>query len=454
MYLLLVILHVMLGFGVAYLPVVVSYAIVGIFALGVYDVIRTRDLNNRAGFYALYLMGMEVPYRLGRYLLAYEMGKYLCILILLTGVIMGMRKRVPLVFLFLFILLLPSIFLTHGADADEIRKDIMFNISGPLTLVISGLYFYDRFTLLEGQMKGFKYVFLPAITTIVGLSLKAGLGGIDFSSISSNAEASGGWGANQMSTALGWFLVLFFLMKFKGQKLLFFHWIDYAFMSLILIRGLLTFSRGGIMGALIAIIIAILVGFFFDQVFRKKIILNLPYVLFGIVVVFFAVLYANKLTNNFLLYRYMGLSTNEVVNDRRSESSNVLTGRDRIMEGDIAAFKDYPIFGVGYGMARSYHAKFYGTGAAAHTEYTRLLSENGVMGLVYNLLAFMILPAFFWFTNKSTDTRFFFAAFFFLSVMIMFHAAMRLALPGVLFGLSFMRYYDGGATIAVGEMKQ
>ncbi len=293
MYLFLVILHVLLGFGVAYLPAIVSYAIVGIFAFGVFDVIRTRDLNNRAGFYALYLMGMEVPYRLGRYMLAYEMGKYLCILILLTGVIMGMRKKVPLVFLFLLLLLVPSIFLTYGTDADEIRKDVMFNISGPLSLVISGLYFYNRFALIDVQMKGFRYAFLPAITTIVGLSLKAGLGGIDFSSIASNADASGGWGANQMSTALGWFLVLFFMMKFKGQKILFYHWIDYAFMALILIRGLLTFSRGGIMGAVIAIVMAILVGFFFDHVFRKKIVHNLPYVAFGLVVVVIATLYAN-----------------------------------------------------------------------------------------------------------------------------------------------------------------
>lgn len=438
---LLIVLHLLLGLCVDYAPFVVSFYCILVLCIGLYQVVRTRDENHAAGYYALYLMGMEIPYRMGKFVLAYEMGKYLCIIVLLAGVIFGLRKRIPFVFIFLLLLLIPAIFLSDGPDVAEIRKMVMFNISGPLSLVIAGLYFYARPISLGTHLEGLRMGFLPAITTIVGLSLKSGLGTIDFSSISSNAAASGGWGANQVSTAMGWFVLLFFLLKIKNQKIFPFIWMDYVFLFILILRGLLTFSRGGMMGAAIAIALVSVVAILYDGSFRRNLVKRIPYVVFGLLFAIGAAFYANQLTNNFLLYRYMGLKTNEVITGERVEEKSVLTGRDKIMEGDLAAFQDYPLLGVGYGMAVEYHARFYGSVMAAHTEFTRLLSENGLLGILFNVIAFLLLPISFWFFSPPMESRYFFVAFFILSLLVMFHSAMRLALPGVLYGIAFARIY-------------
>lgn len=431
-------LQVLLGISVAYAPAIVSYSLLLVFAYGVFDIIRTKDEDNRAGYYALYLMGMEVAYRMGGHIIGYEMVKYLCILILLVGMIAGQRKKFPLIFAFLFLILLPSAFFSFDPNPDRIRKIILFNMSGPLSLVFSGMYFFQRPAKLDTHCNGLKYAFLPAVVTIVGLSLKSGLSTLVFQSVSSSFGSSGGFGPNQVSAMLGWFVLLFFVLKIKGQKIFFYEWADYAFVSLVFIRGLLTLSRGGMMGAMIAIIMVVGVSFFMDHLFRKKIIKNIRFIVLGLVFVICGVFYANYISDNFLMYRYMGLSTNEVLSGQREEGGSILTGRDAIMRGDIAAFEDYPLFGTGYGMSYSYHARFFGREISAHTEFTRLLSENGSLGIIYNVIAFLIVPVYFWFYGKTVDSKVFMTAFFVLSMMTMFHGGMRLALAGIIYGLGFM----------------
>jgi O-antigen ligase len=146
------------------------------------------------------------------------------------------------------------------------------------------------------------------------------------------------------------------------------------------------------------------------------------------------------MTNNFLLYRYQGLSTTEAITGVRTGNTSILTGRDEIMKADFRAFLEHPGFGVGYGMAEKYRIRYYGHAAAAHTEFARLLSEHGVLGLLFMLVGMIGLPLYFFFTEKHPLSRCFFIAFYLLSMFTMFHAAMRLALPGVLFGAAFMRF--------------
>ena len=55
------------------------------------------------------------------------------------------------------------------------------------------------------------------------------------------------------------------------------------------------------------------------------------------------------------------------------------------------------------------------------------------------LVGMIVLPLHFFFKEKDSLTRCFMVAFYLLSMFTMFHAAMRLALPGVIFGAAFMR---------------
>src|SRR5690606_38226942 len=59
------------------------------------------------------------------------------------------------------------------------------------------------------------------------------------------------------------------------------------------------------------------------------------------------------------------------------------TGRDELAQEDVEVWLDHPVMGVGPGRAYAYRDV---AGpleeAAAHTEFTRLLAEHGVLGLL------------------------------------------------------------------------
>jgi len=433
--------------GVGYIAV--SYAsLTGIFYVGMFlvfilDIIYNRDKGSRAGFYALYIMGFEIVYRMSGMAISAELGKYLSILILLTGLIVGKRKYMPLIFIFVLVLLIPSIFLTEGPSLMWIRKRVMFNISGPLTMVFSGLYFYKRHVLNDVFNEGMKLAFLPALSLLVILSLKAGLDSVSFFGIRSSGTMSGGYAPNQVSTAIGWFFLLGLIELIRGNRLLLNVIFDIIVITFLLIRGLFTMSRGGMLGAVMALFIAVTYTVLIDSKMRlvlKKIFIP---ALFVAGILFAGIWYANKLSNNYILYRYQGKTTKEVIYGKKQIKKDVLSGRVELMQGDIIAFKTYPFLGVGYGMSAKWHELVLGQKLTAHTEFSRLLAENGLLGLIIVFLCYIIVPVRFFFTItifRAGQLHFF--AFLIFSYATMFNAAMRLAMPGVLFGAAFMVIVD------------
>lgn len=435
--LLFTIFHILVGASGHYASGVPGYFYLLVTCFFIFDILRTRDQNYRAGYYALYIMGFEIVYRISGANIAWEAGKYFSVIVLLTGLIAGKHKKFPWVFALLGMLLIPSMFLASDPEPGRTRELIVFNFTGPFLLVLSGIYFMGRKAQWTHFVNGFRLAFLPAVSLVVLISLNSGLGDLEFNSIVSNERASGGFGANQVSTLLGWFLLLAFLFRLEGVRLTPYVWGDWAMIVILLIRGLVTMSRGGMMAAGISLMVGIAVLLFGERSFRQKARKMTPYILVAILFLGGVIWYTNRLTNNFLLYRYQGLSTEEVMTGRASNDHGYLTGRDDIMAGDIAAFKRYPVFGVGYGMAAKWHAIYYGVEQPAHTEYTRLLSENGLLGLIFLVIAFIALPVRYFFLYPSARIRYFFLALLLVSMLTMFHAAMRLALPSILYGAAF-----------------
>ncbi len=437
-FLFLISMQVAIGLAGIYVPVLVGIVYTGLFLIFALDVIINKDEGSRAGFYALYLMGFEIVYRMVGATFSYELGKYLSSLILIVGAFSGRRKDFPWIFIFCLLLLVPALFLAKDPDPVRIRKMILFNLSGPLCIVFSGMYFYKRVIIREIYLKGLQFAFLPAFSLIVFLSMKAGINTLQFDSVSSNPEASGGFGANQVSSVIGWFILLILLVKVQRFKITPFNWLDWCMLAILFVRGLLTMSRGGMMSAAFALLGALVVYFYTDYLFRRRFIKMLPYIVMGLVFLSAVTWYANKVSNNYVFYRYQGRTTNEVLTGTVDENKNYLTGRDEIMEGDLAAFLEYPLLGVGYGMSTSYHLAYFGSAAAAHTEFARLLSENGSLGLLYMLILFIALPVRYLFKVRSNLSKYFMAALFLISMMTMFHGAMRLSLAGILYGAAFI----------------
>ncbi|TCO06860.1 O-antigen ligase family protein [Natronoflexus pectinivorans] len=430
--------HLMLGVLVKYMPSLVAMAYVGLFLWFVWDVVYTYDRNSRAGFYAIYLMGLEMVYRMAGAQFSWELGKYVCIIMFIIGLIIGHRKYIAWTFVLLLILLLPAMFLVEGSSSVEIRKSILFNMSGPLTLVMAGLYFFRRPIEEDLFYHQMRMAFLPAFTIIAALSVMANISHLEFASVQSSGAAAGGFGPNQVSTVLGWFILMVLLFKINKRQITVWNWLDWVMLFYLVLRALLTFSRGGVFGSLLAFTAAVMVLVVTFPSYRKQLRKAAPYILVGILFFIGVFFVANRITNNFLLYRYQGLTTTEVQTGVRHANRSVLTGRDAIIRADVQIFKDNPMLGVGYGMAEGHRARYYGQFAAAHTEFARLLSEHGISGVIFMLLGMIWLPITFFMRVRSPMTRFYFLAFYLLSMFTMFHAAMRLALPGVLFGAAFM----------------
>ena len=437
-YIIIIGIHLLLGVAVKFSGTAVSAVYVALLASFIFDIFVTRDRGNRAGFYALYLMGMEVIYRMAGAPFSWELGKYACVIVLLFGVIAGRRNYISWTFIFLLILLLPSIFLSEHVNPERLRKMIMFNISGPVSLVCAGLYFYCRPIYESDYIKKLKFAFLPAFAICAALSVMANIAELEFKSLQSNAEASGGFGANQVSTVLGWFILLGLLLKVNKNKITPYEWLDWGMLFYLLLRALITFSRGGVMGAGLALIGSIAVLCLFNMAFRAQLVKMSPYILLGMAFLVGVFFIANNITGGMLLARYKGLSTKEMQAGVEKHSGSMLTGRGEIMKGDYHAFLEQPFWGIGLGMGERYRARFYGHAAAAHTEYARLLSEHGTFGILFMLIGMIFMPFRHFFKEKGLTARYFFVAFYLLSMFTMFHAAMRLALPGVLFGAAFM----------------
>ena len=434
----LIIFHLILGIAVKYAGSIVAFVYAGFFLLFVYDIILTRDRDSRAGFYCLYLVGMEIVYRVVGAPFSWELGKYFSILILIVGLFAGRRKHIAWAFVFLLILLIPAFVLADNPDPVRLRKIIMFNVSGPLTLIFSGIYFFRRPINEEAFVRQLKFSFLPAFAICAALSILANISDIEFRSLQSNPEATGGFQANQVSTILGWFILLGLLLKLNRNKITPFEWFDWFILFYLLLRALLTFSRGGVFGAVLALAGSVAVLYFSSPMFRKQMKKLMPYILLGMIFLVGVFFIANNITNGMLLYRYKGVSTSEMKAGITTHEGSMLTGRDKIMQGDFQAFKDNPFWGLGIGMGENYRLMYFGYAAAAHTEYTRLLSEHGTFGILFILIGMIIFPVSHFFKEKGMIARYFFVALLLISMFTMFHAAMRLALPGVLFGAAFV----------------
>jgi O-antigen ligase len=367
-----------------------------------------------------YITGAETLWRMTRAAVFWEYGKYALIGILLVAIVRSGRLRGPLWALFYLLLLLPSLVLPMShVDSTEFRNQVSFNLSGPLALVVCTWFFSG---LVFSQASLYR-VFVALIGPTVGIAAIAlfdtlSAGQIYFSN-NSNFITSGGFGPNQVSSALGLGALLAFLLSLdpkatRGLKLL-----TYVLLFVMAIQSALTFSRGGLYAAAGAAIIAV-----FHLIRLPKTRLK---VIGGIVVLL--------LVTNFVLLPQLDAFTDGALSRRFTNTK--LTGRDRLIRADFKAWSDNPLFGVGPGQAKSYRQDFR-SDTSAHTEFSRMLAEHGVFGLMAVLLLLIMAMQHLRSAYPGAG-RAFTGAMISWSFFYMLTAAMRLAAPSFTFGLSAVR---------------
>ena len=432
--------HVFLGVITKFIAPAFTAYYLAVILWGFYKVLSTNDRGHCAARFGLYIMGLEILYRMGGFNISHELAKYASAFLFFCGMLVSAKRSNYSPFLLYLLLLLPAVLLTQTDEGlDTYRKMILFNLSGPISLAFSGMYFYKSRISERHLWTIMRWAVYPAISVVVLLFLGARVSTVDLSS-NANFALSGGFGPNQVSTALGFFLLVLIFAVWNQKILTYNRWTDYLLIGLVLIRGFLTFSRGGMFAVALAVLCSVIALLVSSQIFRERL------GRFGLVSIFLGVFFfgvflvANKMTDNWLLSRYQGKSTVEVNTGIASgQEKDYLTGRWKIAAVELELFKKHWLTGVGVGMSKAIREKNH-TGHEAmvsHSEIPRVLAEHGILGAIA-LIFFVIIYPFKQITFlKHVLPRQFFVLFFVLGILTTFHAAMRMALPGVVTGFAF-----------------
>lgn len=421
-----------MGFLVYIYRPAASFMLLGTFVFLIFYVILKENKNNEALMAAAYIAGAEVFYRMNGAMAFYETGKYAVILFLLIGMFYkgASAKTVPY-WIYLLILIPGIIMASFTLDYDIVfRKAIAFNLSGPVCLGVSALYCYYKkistkqfnnvlIMLLMPLIANMAYLYF--YTPSIGEALRSGT--------NSNYAASGGYGPNQISAVMGMgaFLLSTRLFVIKHKII---NSIDLVLLALMSYRALVTFSRGGVITAIICIIAFV---FIFYQKQNSRGQANLYKRLVFLIITIIAMwLYSAVQTEGLITNRY---SNKDAAGELETD---ITTGRAELIETELQGFYDNPVMGVGVGKARDFRSAEAGTITASHNEISRLLSEHGLLGLAA-ILILIFVPILFWFKFKNNYYFLAFLAFWFLTIN---HSAMRIALPGFVYGLALLYIVD------------
>ncbi|AOW08112.1 O-antigen ligase family protein [Flavobacterium gilvum] len=430
-YIYLLLFHAFLGVLIFAMPFLSKLFTLTIFVFGIYYIIENKNKNNEALVISAYVVSFEVLLRMTDGMLINEFGKYSILIFMLLGMVYsGFSKNGILYWIFL-LLLIPGIILaslTPELNVD-VKKIISFNISGPVCLGISAIYCFQRkisfnrvlgvitaFCLPLMALAAYLYLYTPNVRDVI-------------TGTQSNFETSGGFGPNQVSTILGLGVFVFFVQFMFNSKSLLLQIVNAGLVVFFAFRGLVTFSRGGMITAIMMIIILLGVIYFrANGQIKSKI---------GLIILI-------SFITGLGVWGYSSFQTSGLINKRYAnqdamgrEKKDRLGGREEIMNQELEIFIDNIIFGVGTGMGKYKRAEITGTEVASHNEITRMLAEHGSLGLI-DLLILFFTPLFLWVNNRQNILALSFLVFWLLTIN---HAAMRLAAPAFVYALSLLKVY-------------
>ncbi len=375
-----------------------------------------------------YIASCEVFLRMTGGNFTYETSKYMVIFFLVLGITFNSISRKAYPYLLYILFLVPGIVVASITLNYEtvFRKAVAFNLSGPVCLGVAALYCYRReisFTSLNNITKAMT---LPVIANTIYLflynpSIKDVLSGTQ-----SNFEASGGFGPNQVATVLGlgmFGLVTRYILFSKNsyEKML-----NLGLLGLVSYRAIITFSRGGVITALV-VIVAFLAIYFVNVrgKQRRKLSVSIGTIAAAAAIVW---IISSVQTLGFIDKRY----ANQDAAGRVKE--DLTTGRIELVTSEFQEFFDNPFLGVGVGKVKEARFERIGVSAASHNEMSRILAEHGIFGIgAFSIL--LLVPLIIRSKNKKNYLFYSFYLFWFLTIN---HSSMRIAAPAFIYALCLL----------------
>ena len=393
--------------------------------------------------FLVYVCSFEV---FGRMLKTYpyipwELSKYLiissCILLLLTGYV----KKPFSLGIFIIVLLVP------GAIIDQSNQvtygDIASNLLGPFSMAIL-LFIIGQYELKSEEFDAIlKLIWYSTIPMLIYTMINTP----DYSSINFSLGAkfatTGGFGSNQVSTIIG--IGMFLSFYAWMNKLLFSgnHSLDGLFIGLFAYQGFLTFSRGGMMVGIIAIL-------FYYYFFRSSKAINeiiqirrlrpLLFFTFAIIIVISSFLIIQNISGGNLSHRFSGETRGTISGERIKTINTMTTGRYDLFIADLELWSKYFVFGTGAGASSFLRGRGL-DGIAPHTEISRLLAEHGIFGFFILIILLLCL-----FRIAQMDKNNIYRAILFVLFLIAtgtaLHSAMRTFVTPVFLALSMIKIKD------------
>lgn len=421
----LTLLHVGIGSLIAFhLPLSKIYSLL-IVIVGFYIVVKNKNKNNEILYVIAYIAGSEVFLRTTYGNHFYELGKYLMLFFTFLGFFYSGFLKIKNPYLIYLLVLLPSVFLSFMYINDDVRKTISIEILGPICLGVLALYTYKRQISAKQIRIILNLIALPILSSCVFLILRYSHNIYRVNPYASNFYFSGDYTPNQMATVLGlgfFIYLLKIIIESDSEKIFYLNIILFCLISY---RAFLTFSRGGILTAVLTIIILFLSIYISRKGYytlKRKI--GLSFILF---VSIFAL--TSCQTQNKLINRYTNLKLLD------SKYNFKKDGRYIQAKSDFENFIEKPILGVGVGKAKEIRMIKYKKEMSTHSEATRLLSEHGILGLLaLSILIFYPLQLY------SKDLRnFYLLPFFVFWLLTINHSATRVIAPLFLYTLTLLQ---------------
>lgn len=428
---LFILIHIAIGTLVTlpFIPVLYCHLCIFVFIV---DLILNGNKNEEVLIYASYIAGGEVFFRMTDGFFLYETGKYSIIMFILIGLYQKFNSlKISVSYLFYLLILLLGITFTEVPAGESLRKAIVFNLSGPLVLAFSSIYFYKRNITKTQLYNALYFMLLPLFSIVSYLFFRTpDIRHIVFSG-AANFATSGGFGPNQVATAVGLGVFIIGIFMLSKQKLSGYILLDALFLAYFIYRGLLTFSRGGMITGIFSLVC---LSLFYGLSQKNSPIFLLKYIFMGVVFSFAIWVYTSGITGGMLDNRYTGK------NARGIQKEDISSGRIAIFESQLTSLLESPLgIGVGNGKYKRLQAEEHVT-AASHNEVGRLLEEHGFFGVLILLILF-ITPL--WGIIEANNfQRGFLIAFFLLWFLTINHSAMRIAFPGFIYGLCLINIVE------------
>ena len=375
-----------------------------------------------------YFTGIEILFRMTKGGLAYEASKYLVIIFMVMGMFFkGLSGKGYPYFIYL-ILLVPSIVVasvTLTFDA-QFRTNIAFVLSGPVALGIAALFCYDRKVNKKQLMDIMLYMLLPIISTTTYLFLYNPSIKDTLSGTASNASSSGGFGPNQVSTILGLGMFLIIVRLFLKSPSLFLKIFNVLILGAMTFRAIVTFSRGGVIAAIIVVAVFLYSLFIRSSLKQKNQIIGSFFLLIVVVVVTWTI--SSNQTQGLIDNRYL----NKDSMGRQKE--DVSTGRLGLFMEEIEGFLESPFIGIGASRIKNIRVETIGLKLPSHNEIGRLLAEHGIFG-IFVILLLISTPLGYYSRNNKNLFFYAFLAFWFATIN---HSGMRIAAPSFIYALALL----------------